>query len=47
MQTQVKLLRVLEDRRIRRLGGKSELEVDVRLIAATNQVPEKAVQAGR
>ena len=47
MELQPKLLRVLEDGRIRRLGGKSEREVDVRLLAATNQVPEVAVAEGR
>ena len=44
---QVKLLRVLEDGRIRRLGGKEELTVDVRVLAATNQDPERAVQEGK
>jgi DNA-binding NtrC family response regulator len=39
--TQAKLLRVLEDSRIRRLGGKSEISVDVRVIAATNRIVEK------
>ena len=34
--TQAKLLRVLEDSRVRRLGGKNEIGVDVRVIAATN-----------
>ena len=34
--TQAKLLRVLEDGRVRRLGGKSEIQLDVRVIAATN-----------
>ncbi len=46
MQTQAKLLRILEDSRVRRLGGKSEFEVDVRLVAATNKVPEEAVRGG-
>ena len=46
MQTQAKLLRVLEDSRVRRLGGKTEFEVDVRVVAATNQVPEEAVRGG-
>ena len=34
--TQAKLLRVLEDGRVRRLGGKSEIQLDVRVIASTN-----------
>lgn len=44
--TQAKLLRVLEDRRLRRLGSKVETPVDVRVIAATNKDPEDAVRAG-
>ena len=44
--TQAKLLRVLEDSKVRRLGGKSEFEVDVRVVAATNKVPEEAVRGG-
>jgi DNA-binding NtrC family response regulator len=43
---QAKLLRVLEDRRIRRLGGSQELSVDVRVLAATNRDPEEAVRNG-
>ena len=46
MPTQAKLLRILEDSKVRRLGGKTEFEVDVRLIAATNKVPEEAVKGG-
>jgi DNA-binding NtrC family response regulator len=46
MQTQAKLLRILEDSRVRRLGGKTEFEVDVRVLAATNKVPEEAVHDG-
>ena len=43
---QVKLLRVLQERRFRRLGGRTEQSVDVRVIAATNVNPEEAVQKG-
>ena len=44
--TQAKLLRVLEDSKVRRLGGKQEIEVDVRVLAATNREPEEAVREG-
>jgi DNA-binding NtrC family response regulator len=44
--TQAKLLRVLEDSRVRRLGGKSELLVDVRVVASTNKVLEEALRKG-
>jgi len=46
MQTQAKLLRILEDSKVRRLGGRTEFEVDVRVVAATNKVPEEAVRGG-
>lgn len=45
--TQAKLLRVLEDHRLRRLGSKVETTVDVRVIAATNKIPEEAVASGQ
>jgi DNA-binding NtrC family response regulator len=45
--TQVKLLRVLQERRFRRLGGRTEQSVDVRVIAATNIDPQEAVQNGK
>jgi DNA-binding NtrC family response regulator len=43
---QAKLLRVIEERAIRRLGSRKEISVDVRLLAATNRNPEEAVQGG-
>ena len=46
VNTQAKLLRVLEDGRVRRLGGDRETDVDVRLIAATNRKVEDAVADG-
>ncbi len=44
--TQSKLLRVLEDRRLRRLGSRDEIPVNVRVIAATNKDPQQAVASG-
>ena len=44
---QVKLLRVLQERRFRRVGGLEELQADIRVIAATNQDLTKAVAEGR
>jgi len=44
--TQSKLLRVLEDRKIRRIGSKVETPVDVRVLAATNKDPQQAVAEG-
>ncbi len=44
--TQAKLLRVLEDSRVRRLGGKTEISVDVRVIAATNRIVDEALKKG-
>ena len=45
--TQAKLLRVLEDSRVRRLGGEKEIEVDTRVIAATNKPVDDAVAKGQ
>jgi DNA-binding NtrC family response regulator len=44
---QPKLLRVIEDRKVRRLGGSQEFTVDARVIAATNREPWNAVQSGQ
>jgi DNA-binding NtrC family response regulator len=43
---QAKLLRVIEERAFKRLGGKGEIPVDVRILAATNRDPEEAVRSG-
>src|ERR1700742_4585296 len=47
MDTQAKILRVLQDRRFMQLGGVSEIQVDVRIIAATNVDLRQAVREGK
>ena len=47
MDTQAKILRVLQDRRFMHLGGVQEIQVDVRIIAATNVDLRQAVRDGR
>ncbi|MGA2534876.1 MAG: sigma-54 dependent transcriptional regulator [Terracidiphilus sp.] len=44
--TQAKLLRVLEERKLRRLGARTEQDIDVRVLAATNRDPDRAVAEG-
>ncbi len=46
LSLQVKLLRMLEERKIRRVGGQEEIEIDVRIIAASNKDLQKAVSEG-
>jgi len=46
LPVQAKLLRVLEERSFMRLGGTETINVDIRLIAATNKDPEKCIQEG-
>jgi DNA-binding NtrC family response regulator len=45
--TQAKLLRVLQESTFRRVGGAKEIQVDVRVVAATNQVPSEAIANGK
>jgi DNA-binding NtrC family response regulator len=45
--TQAKLLRVLQEQSFRRLGGRQEISVDARIIAATNRNPEDSVREGK
>jgi two-component system response regulator AtoC len=47
IELQVKLLRVLETGALNRIGGDQPVDVDVRVIAATNRDPQKAVQEGK
>jgi DNA-binding NtrC family response regulator len=44
---QAKLLRVIEERSVRRLGSRKEIDVDVRILAATNQDPQESIAKGR
>jgi len=45
--TQAKLLRVIEESRVRRLGGKNDMPFSVRVLAATNRPPEEAIRNNR
>ncbi len=46
-ELQVKLLRVLEARTFRRVGGSQDIRVDVRLVSATNRDPQEAIRDGK
>ena len=46
VQLQVKLLRFLQDKKIQRLGGREEIEIDTRIIAATNTDLQNAIEQG-
>lgn len=47
VELQAKLLRVLETRGFRRVGGQREIQVDVRVLAATNREPRRAIETNR
>jgi DNA-binding NtrC family response regulator len=46
-ELQIRLLRVLEERTLRRVGGSQDLRLDVRLLSATNRDPEDAIREGK
>ncbi|QQR88043.1 MAG: sigma-54-dependent Fis family transcriptional regulator [Flavobacteriales bacterium] len=46
-ENQIKLLRVLQERKIKRIGGTKDIDVDVRILAATNEDLDRAVAEGR
>jgi two-component system nitrogen regulation response regulator NtrX len=46
LKTQAKILRILQERKFERVGGNRTIEVDVRIIAATNKVLEEEIRAG-
>jgi DNA-binding NtrC family response regulator len=46
MELQAKMLRVIQERRIRRVGGEAEIPIDVRWVSATNRDPDQAVRDG-
>ena len=46
-ELQVRLLRVLEEQTLRRVGGTQEMRVDVRLLSATNRDPQEAIKEGK
>jgi DNA-binding NtrC family response regulator len=46
LEMQARLLRVLETKRVRRVGAESEIPINVRVLAATNRCPVEAVEAG-
>ena len=47
IELQVKLLRVLEEGKFRRVGGNEEINIDARIIAASNRDPQKAIADGK
>ena len=47
IELQVKLLRVLEESKFRRVGGNEEISIDARIIAASNRDPQKAITDGK
>lgn len=47
IDTQSKLLRVLQDQEVRPVGGKTSYKTNCRILAATNRIPEKAIKEGK
>src|SRR5205814_3552006 len=47
VDTQSKLLRVLQEKEVRPVGGRTSYKTDCRVIAATNRPPEEAIKSGK
>jgi DNA-binding NtrC family response regulator len=47
VDTQSKLLRLLQEKEVRPVGGRTSYKVDTRVVAATNRAPEEAIKAGK
>jgi arginine utilization regulatory protein len=47
LESQIKLLKVIEEKRVRRVGGNKSIDIDVRILVAVNEDPLSCIEAGR